>query len=90
LLEFYIVGQESCKEIEWKAHHLNISKYISSTTGELLQSAEGPIKQGIIGMCRLHLKEIFNSDHQDYFHYLNVNLLDDIGRYFASDAELIN
>lgn len=44
----------------------------------------------IIDICRNHLKNIFHTTRPNYFQYLNINLLDDIGRYFASDPELIN
>lgn len=41
-------------------------------------------------MIRLQLLATFRNNEEGYFHYLNVNILDDIGRYFASDPELIN
>jgi len=43
-----------------------------------------------MAMIRLQLLATFRNASDDYFHYLNVNVLDDIGRYFSSDPELIN
>ena len=79
------MAQECSKEIEWKADYLHISKYISSTTGELLQVTEGESKPIIIELCRNHLEQIFHSEKEDYFRFLSINLLDDVGRYFTSD-----
>lgn len=34
--------------------------------------------------------EVFHTDKANYYQYLYINLLDDVGRYFASDASIIS
>lgn len=87
LLRFYQISLDCCKEIKWLHEYLDISKYLSGIVEFLRKSGQELTK--INAICRNYLRCIFEDDQYRYFQFLNINLLDDIGRFFYSDCEII-
>jgi hypothetical protein len=88
LLRFYQISLECCKEIKWLHEYLDISKYLSSII-EFLRKSKQEVSK-INEMCRNYLQCIFEDDQYRYFQFLNINLLDDIGRFFYLDCQIID